>query len=136
MLFHELWDARQAESFTIDRVISAKPIFDLVDAVLSAAGLFFVVVGILQAGTYGWVRATQDLVVGSTVLIPAGGISPLWLFVLVGALLLFWFFTHIRSMERSAKEPLLATRMFRNRVSNFGLVTQSVQWLVLLGLSL
>ena len=62
-------------------VQGAKPSFDFVGAVLSAAGLFFVVVGILQAGTYGWFRSTQDFVIGSTVLIPAGGISPLWLFV-------------------------------------------------------
>ena len=68
-------------------------------------------------------------------MIPAGGISPLWLFVLVGALLLLWFFRHISSMERAGKEPLLATRMFKNRASNLGLVTQNVQWLVLLGLS-
>jgi MFS family permease len=112
-----------------------KPSFDVVGAVLSAAGLFFVVIGILQAGTYGWFRATQDFVVGSTVLIAAGGISPVWLFVLIGAVLLVWFFIHIRSTERAGKEPLLATRLFENRTSNLGLVTQSTQWLVLLGLS-
>jgi MFS family permease len=116
-------------------VQGARPRLDTVGAVLSAAGLVFVVVGILQAGTYGWFRASQDFAIGSTVLIPAGGISPVWLFVLIGALLLFWFFRHIRSMERAGKEPLLATRMFQNRVSNLGLVTQNVQWLVMLGLS-
>ena len=116
-------------------VQGTKPSFDLVGAILSAAGLFFVVVGILQAGTYGWLRATQDFVIGSTVLIPQGGISPVWLFVLIGALLLFWFFRHIRSMEQAGKEPLLPTRMFQNRVANLGLITQNIQWLVLLGLS-
>jgi MFS family permease len=117
------------------RVQGDKPKFDFVGAILSAAGLFFVVIGILQAGTYGWFRATQDFAIGSTVLIPAGGISPVWLFVLIGALLLLWFFRHIASAERAGKEPLLATRMFRNRESNLGLVTQNIQWLVLLGLS-
>ena len=112
-----------------------KPRFDLVGAVLSAAGLFFVVVGILQAGTYGWITAKQDFVIGNTVVIPAGSISPLWLFVLIGALLLAWFFWHIRSMERAGKEPLLSTRMFQNRVANLGLITQTTQWMVLLGLS-
>jgi MFS family permease len=113
----------------------AKPRFDLLGAVLSAAGLFFIVVGILQAGDYGWFRSSKDFVIGSTVVIPAGGISILWVFVLVGALLLLWFFRHIGSMEKAGKTPLLATRMFKNRVSNLGLVTQNVQWLVLLGLS-
>lgn len=112
-----------------------KPKFDLLGAILSAAGLFFVVVGTLQAGTYGWFRSTQDFVIGNTVIIPVGGISPVWLFELIGALLLFWFFWHIRSRERAGKEPLLSIRMFQNRASNLGLVTQNVQWLVLLGLS-
>ncbi len=112
-----------------------KPKFDFLGAVLSAAGLFFVVIGILQAGTYGFFRASQDFVVGSTVVIPAGSISPVWLFVLIGALLLVWFFWHIGSMAKAGKEPLLAPRMFQNRESNLGLVTQNIQWLVLLGLS-
>ena len=116
-------------------VQGVKPRFDTVGAVLSAAGLFFVVIGILQADTYGWFRASQDVVIGSTVVIPEGGISPLWVFVAIGALLLGGFFWHIRSMERRGREPLLHTRMFRNRVSNLGLVTQNMQWLVLLGLS-
>ncbi len=112
-----------------------KPGFDIVGTILSAAGLFFVVVGILQASTYGFFRATQDFVIGSTVVIPQGGISPVWLFVLIGAVLLIGFFWHIRSRERAGKEPLLHTRMFQNRASNLGLVTQNMQWLVLLGLS-
>ena len=39
----------------------AKPRFDVVGAVLSAAGLFFVVLGILQSGTYGWLHGKQRL---------------------------------------------------------------------------
>ncbi|WP_054848201.1 MFS transporter [Methanoculleus chikugoensis] len=112
-----------------------KPRLDIVGTILSAAGLFFVVVGILQASTYGWFRAGQDFVVGNTVVIPEGGISPVWVFVLIGLLLLAWFFRHIRSMERAGKEPLLHTRLFKNRTSNLGLITQNMQWLVLLGLS-
>jgi len=112
-----------------------KPAFDVVGTILSAAGLFFVVVGILQASTYGWFRASQDFVIGSTVVIREGGISPVWIFVLIGVVLLALFFWHIRSRERAGKEPLLSTRLFKNRTSNLGLVTQNVQWLVLVGLS-
>jgi len=111
----------------------AKPRFDLTGAILSAAGLFFVVLGVLQSGTYGWFRASQDFVIGNTVVIPQGGISPVWLFVGIGALILLWFFLHIRSRERAGKEPLLATHLFRNRTSNLGLVTQNIQWLILMG---
>jgi MFS family permease len=112
-----------------------KPVFDVFGAVLSSAGLFFVVVGILQAGTYGWVTASQDFAIGGTVIIPAGGISPIWLFVAIGAGFLLWFFLHIRSREKAGKEPLLSTRLFRNRTANLGLITQNVQWFVLLGSS-
>ena len=116
-------------------VQGARPEFDLVGAVLSAAGLFFVVIGILQAANYGWFRATQDFVLGGTVLIPEGGISPVWPLVFVGAVLLALFFWYIGRRERAGKEPLLHTRLFRNRTSNLGLITQNIQWLVLLGLS-
>jgi MFS family permease len=111
------------------------PRFDVTGAVLSAAGLFFIVVGILQTGTYGWFSAQQDFSIGGTVIIPAGGISPLWLFEAIGFVLLFAFFRHIRATERSGGEPLLHTRMLQNRVANLGLLTQHLQWLILLGLS-
>ena len=111
----------------------ARPHFDILGAVLSAAGLFFIVLGILQSGTYGWFTASKDFTIGSLVVIPKGGISPVWLFVAIGALILAWFFLHIRSTERAGKEPLLASRLFRNRTSNLGLVTQNVQWLIMQG---
>jgi len=110
-----------------------RPEFDLVGAILSAAGLFFVVLGILQSGTYGWFTAKEDFTVGGVVLNHEGGVSPVWLFVAAGALCLAWFFLHIRSRERRGKEPLLSTSLFRNRTANLGLVTQNVQWLVMQG---
>jgi len=45
------------------------------------------------------------------------------------------FFLYIRSRERAGKEPLLSTALFRNRVSNLALVTQNLQWLLLMGTS-
>jgi MFS family permease len=52
-----------------------------------------------------------------------------------GALLLAWFFAHVRRLERAGQEPLLSTALFRNRISNLALVTQNVQWLLLMGTS-
>jgi MFS family permease len=46
---------------------------------------------------------------------------------------LAWFFHHVRALEDAGKEPLLSTGLFRNRTSNLALVTQNVQWAVLLG---
>jgi MFS family permease len=114
-------------------VVGTPPRLDIVGAVLSAAGLFFVVLGILASGSYGWFTSKKDFTIGNVVVIPKGGISPVWIFVAIGALLLLWFFVHIRSRERSGKDPLIAPRMFQNRTSNLGLTTQLVQWLVMQG---
>jgi MFS family permease len=88
--------------------------FDAVGAVLSAVGMFFVVLGILQADSNGVLMAVL---------------------LVVGAALLVGFFLYIRSQERAGKEPLLSTGLFKNGTSNLGLVTQNIQWLLLMGTS-
>ena len=110
-----------------------KPHFDLTGAVLSAAGLFFVVLGLLQSRTYGFLVSRENFTVGGTVVIPKGSISPVWLFVAIGALFLLWFFLHIRSGEKKGRDVLLPLRLFRNKIANLGLGTQTIQWLILQG---
>ena len=110
-----------------------KPHFDLTGAVLSAAGLFFVVLGLLQSRTYGFLVSRKNFTVGGTVVIPKGSISPVWLFVAIGALFLLWFFLHIRSGEKKGRDVLLPLRLFRNKVASLGLGTQTIQWLILQG---
>jgi MFS family permease len=88
--------------------------FDTVGAILSAVGMFFVVFGILQAGT-------------NNVLFTV--------FLVLGVAFLIGFYLYIRARERAGKEPLLSTGLFRNRTSNLALVTQNIQWLLLLGVS-
>ncbi len=111
----------------------AAPQFDLLGAILSALGLFFVVLGILQSSTYGWFSAREDFTIGDTVIISEGGISPVWIYVAIGALILLWFYLHLRSRERKGEDPLIATRLFHNKISNRGLGTQLFQWLILQG---
>jgi MFS family permease len=88
--------------------------FDAVGAILSAVGMFCVVFGILQAGT-------------NNVL--------LTVFLVLGVAFLVGFFFYIRARERAGKEPLLSTGLFRNRVCNLALLTQNMQWLLLMGVS-
>ncbi len=92
---------------------STRP-FDALGAVLSAVGMFFVVFGILQADNDPALMAVL---------------------LLAGAAFLVAFFVHIRRQERAGREPLLSTGLFRNRVSNLGLATQNIQWLLLMGTS-
>ncbi len=88
--------------------------FDVVGAILSAVGMFFVVLGILQADSSGLLTAV---------------------FLAVGAAFLVAFFLYIRFRERAGKEALLSTGLFKNRTSNLGLVTQNAQWFILMGTS-
>jgi MFS family permease len=110
-----------------------RPRFDLTGAVLSAAGLFFVVLGLLQSRTYGFGASRQDFTIGGTVIIPKGSISPVWIYVAIGALFLLWYFLYTRAAERKGKQVLLHLRLFRNKTSNLGLGTQVIQWLILQG---
>ena len=88
--------------------------FDAVGAILSGIGMFFVVFGILQAGS------NNALFI---------------LFLVIGGLFLLAFFFYIRRRERAGKEVLLSTGLFKNRTCNLALVTQNIQWLLLMGVS-
>jgi MFS family permease len=85
--------------------------FDTIGAILSAAGL---VLGILATDNNGW------LALG---------------LIVAGILVLAWFFLWVRARERAGREALLSTALLRNHVSNVGLLTQNIQWLVLMGVS-
>jgi MFS family permease len=88
--------------------------FDLPGAVLSAVALVLLVTGILAA----------DQNLGVTVML-----------LVAGALCIIGFFVYVRRLERTGREPLLSTALFRSRVSNLAMVTQNVQWLLLMGTS-
>jgi MFS family permease len=88
--------------------------FDVVGAIFSGVGMFCLVFGILQAGS-------------NNVLMTV--------FVVIGVAFLIGFYLYIRSLEHRGKEPLLSTGLFRNRTSDFALVTQNIQWLILMGTS-
>lgn len=114
-------------------VSEPRPRFDLVGAVLSAAGLFFIVLGVLQSRTYGWFKSREAFTVGNTIIIPKGSISPVWIFVVIGALIIVFFFWYIRRRETNGQPVLLSIRMFSERVANLGMGTQFIQWLILQG---
>jgi MFS family permease len=87
---------------------------DVRGAVLSSVGLVLIVIGVTAAATNLW------LTLGGVIL----GVVVLWLFVL-----------SVKAKERAGQEPLLRMSLFRNKTSNLGLVTQNIQWLLLMGTS-
>ncbi|WP_158863078.1 MFS transporter [Leifsonia sp. AG29] len=88
--------------------------YDVVGAFLSGGGLVVFVMGILAID--------RSVLLGL-------------LLLALGAGVIACFFVWIRRLERLHREPLLSTGLFRNRVSNLGLVTQNFQWLLLMGIS-
>jgi MFS family permease len=91
----------------------ARP-FDTVGAVLSAIGLVVLVGGVMAADK---------------------NVALMAVLLVAGALILAGFFTWIRRRGRAGKEALLSTGLFRNRTSNLAMVTQNVQWQLLMGAS-
>jgi MFS family permease len=89
--------------------------YDVVGAVLSALGLIVFVIGILAAD--------NDLLLSIGLMALGAGVIAV-------------FFLWVRRLEHRGKEPLLSTSMFKDRVSNLGLITQNFQWLLLLGTSM
>jgi MFS family permease len=88
--------------------------FDTAGAAMSAGGLILIVAGILAADDNGWLMLAL---------------------LAAGVLLLTLFFVASRAKERAGKEPLLSSAMFRNRTANLGMITQNLQWLILMGVS-
>jgi MFS family permease len=112
-----------------------KPPFDLLGAVLSALGLVSIVLGVLQAGNYGWITARKDFAIAGTTILHQGDISPVILFIFIGLVFLGLFALHIRHREKSGGAVLLQSRLFNSRTVNLGLVTQNMQWFTLIGTS-
>jgi len=101
---------------TLEDPLPADPArhFDVTGTVLSAVGLVLIVIGILAADDSLW------LMLG---------------LIAAGVLVLLWFLASARAKERRGVEPLLSLALFRNRTSNLGMVTQNIQWLILMGVS-
>jgi len=89
--------------------------YDVVGAILSGLGLIVFVLGILAADNNLFLSVTL---------------------MLVGAGVIALFFWWVRRLERTGREPLLSTSLFRSRFSNLALVTQNFQWLLLMGVSM
>ena len=88
--------------------------FDLTGTVLSALGLVVLVLGILAADR---------------------SLTLMAVLIVIGAAILALFFWWIVRREREGREPLLSISLFHNRTSNLGMITQNMQWLILMGVS-
>ena len=95
---------------------------DYLGAFLSALGLALVVLGVLQAGKYGWTAARVPMLAWGRTLVPEGGISPVIPFVVAGVVVLALFALWERHMLKAGKDALLNIGMLKKRAVLFGLL--------------
>jgi EmrB/QacA subfamily drug resistance transporter len=109
-----------------DAPVESRPKFDLVGAVLSAAGLALLVFGILRSGEWGWIQPRSG---GPS----WAGLSPTVWLVLAGLFVIWLFFNWENRRVDQGKEPLIRPAMLRNRQLTGGLTMFFFQYLVQAG---
>jgi MFS family permease len=105
---------------------AARVRFDVVGALLSIAGLSLTVFGVLQSGSWGWVRPRP----GGPVFL---GTSPVLWLVLGGLLVVYCFFLWEGRVVSRGGEPLVAPKMLRNSQLAGGLSMFFFQFLIQAG---
>ncbi len=104
-----------------------KPSFDWLGFVLCALGLITLVEGIILASSYGLFTARVPFVVAGHTLLPAGGVSPTVILVIVGILIL-GLFTAIELAKRSrGHDTLINVDLFKIRTVRTGSAAQLIQ---------
>ena len=109
-----------------------RPRLDLVGALLSAAGLGLLVYGVLQSGSWGWVR--PRVVDGPDATPSLLGLSAVTWLVVGGLLLLLAFVAWQRRRAARGASPLVDPSLFANRRLNVGLSVLLMQYLVMMGM--
>ena len=116
-----------------DRAGSRPSRIDLLSVLLSAAGLVFVVYGMLQSKTWGWVIPLHPPVVGGVTVAPLG-ISPTTWFILIGAALIWAFVVRQRQLVAVGRPPLVDVTLFRILRLRSGLTVLLAQYAMTAGL--
>lgn len=106
---------------------------DLASVLLSASGLVFVVFGMLQSKTWGWIKPFQTPEIGGVALAPLGISLTAWLIV-AGAALLALFVRRQNHLVDTGRAPLLHVSMFSITSLRSGLGVLGAQYTITGGL--
>ena len=107
--------------------VGRAPRLDWVGSVLASLGLSLIVVGVLQASNWGWLRPLNSPV-------EPFGFSLTPFVVAAGGLVLVAFRAWQRRRERQGRDPLVHFRLFRIATLRGGLSMLLVQNLILMGI--
>ena len=101
-----------------------------------AVGMFLLVFGLSEGGTYGWILPISAVTIGSVQLWSASApISIIPIVFAVSFIDLFAFYRHERARERSNRSPLFEFGLLGHRTFRYGLLTSAVTAMGQLGLS-
>ncbi len=106
--------------------------FDISGTLLSAAGLFTLIFGLIEGSKYGWLRPAQTFALGSFVW-SNSSISIIPFTFALSAILLTLFVLVENKLEKNGQDPLLKMSMFKNRGYSMGLITLGILSMGLIG---
>src|SRR4051812_23482943 len=113
-----------------------RPRLDVLGAVLIAAGMFLIVFGLSEGGTYGWWRTLADFSIGGTaVWRTSARVSFIPIVIAAGMLILALFVIHEARTQRRGKAPLFELQHLRLKTYRYGLLTALVLAMGQLGIS-
>ncbi len=113
----------------LDKKLTSKPKLDGKGAIISALGMGVLVLGILQSKTWGWVTPLAKPVIAGHQIAPLG-ISIVAYLILIGSLLLWYFFKIESSLEQQNKTPLLKVSLLKISVLKSGLRVLGSQYFI------
>ncbi len=97
---------------------------DVPGALLISSGMFFLVFGISEGGTYGWLKPLQPLTIGGAHVWPSSApFSIVILTFVLAAVLLYAFYAVERRKERAQRDPLFEFSELRHPGFRYGLLT-------------
>jgi MFS family permease len=112
---------------------AAKPKFDFVGFILSAAGLTTVVTGILLANTYGLVKSRGNFSIGGVQIAHTGGVSPTIIFVIAGLIILAGFIAWQAREIRLGHPSLVNPKLLKIRAVSAGISSVLMQQFLIAG---
>jgi len=119
--------------FITDRTPRQSIRIDLPSVLLSAAGLIFVVFGMLQSKVWGWITPLASPEVNGVEIAPLGISLTAW-FIAVGAVLLSLFVRRQAALVASDRQPLVHVSLFSIRRLRSGLSVLASQYTITAGL--
>lgn len=105
---------------------------DLASVILSVAGFFTLVYGMLQSKTWGWVTPLAKPTIGGVEIAPLG-ISVVMYLIIGGIILLRVFYLRQAKLEKANKNPLLKVSMLSIKQLRSGLSVLLSQYLIIAG---